>query len=33
MPKTTEDALEYSVLAWLRDLGYETGFAPDLVSN
>ena len=31
MPKTTENTLEYAVLAWLRDIGYETGFAPDLV--
>jgi type I restriction enzyme R subunit len=31
MPKTTENTLETSVLAWLRDLGYQTGFAPDLV--
>lgn len=31
MPKTTEDTLETSVLQWLRDLGWQTGFAPDLV--
>jgi len=31
MPKTTEDTLEYSVLDWLRELGYQTGFAPDRV--
>jgi type I restriction enzyme R subunit len=31
MCKTTENTLEYAVLAWLRDLGYATGFAPDLV--
>ena len=31
MPKITEDTLEYSVLTWLQELGYHTGFAPDLV--
>ncbi len=31
MPKTTKNTLETSVLAWLRELGYQTGFAPDLV--
>ena len=31
MPKTTENTLETSVLTWLRELGYETGYAPDLV--
>ncbi|MEA3327258.1 MAG: type I restriction endonuclease subunit R [Chloroflexota bacterium] len=31
MPKTTENTLEYSILEWLQDLGYQTGFAPDLV--
>lgn len=33
MPKTTEDTLETSVLAWLREIDYQTGFVPDLVSN
>jgi type I restriction enzyme R subunit len=30
MPKTTENTLEQTVLAWLGELGYQTGFGPDL---
>jgi len=29
-PKTTESTLESSVLDWLQDLGYQTGFAPEM---